>query len=266
MIPQEVLKKIKYIEITARRAVDLLDAPSCPGGAQTVVLDPELAGVFAHEAFGHLSEADHLYENERMREVMTLGRELGCRELNIVDDGSLPGRLGSAVFDDEGVPTGKTDLIRDGVLAGRLHNRETAARMGEAPTGNARAIRRNVPPLVRMTNTYVEGGDLSFAEMIRGIDDGIYALGMLGGQTMMEQFTFSAAYGYRIRKGEVGGLVRDVTLTGNVFETLKRMDGFGDDFRIVERAGGCGKGGQSPLPVTFGAPHLRIRDVVVGGR
>jgi TldD protein len=83
---------------------------------------------------------------------------------------------------------------------------------------------------------------------------------------MMEMFTFSAAYGYRIRKGRVGELIRDVVLTGNVFETLHAMDGFGDDFEVCEKTGGCGKGAQSPLPVTFGSPHLRIRNVVVGGR
>jgi TldD protein len=88
---------------------------------------------------------------------------------------------------------------------------------------------------------------------------------MHGGQTMMEQFTFSAAWGYRIENGRLGEMVRDVVLTGNVFETLKRIDGFGDDFMMIETGGGCGKGGQAPLPVTFGSPHLRIRDVVVGG-
>ncbi len=83
---------------------------------------------------------------------------------------------------------------------------------------------------------------------------------------MMEMFTFSAAHGYRIEKGTKGELLRDVVLTGNVFETLHAIDGFGNDMRIIQRGGGCGKGGQSPLPVTFGSPHLRIRNVVVGGQ
>jgi len=83
---------------------------------------------------------------------------------------------------------------------------------------------------------------------------------------MLEMFTFSAAYGYRIRHGQVGELVRDVVLTGNVFETLRSIDAIGDDLTIGERAGGCGKGGQSPLPVSFGSPHIRIRNVVIGGK
>jgi len=253
-------------EAAARRAVDLLKAPPCEGGRSTVVLDPDLAGVFIHEAFGHLSEADHVHENPKMRELMAVGRELGGKQLNIYDDGSIPGLIGTQSYDDEGTPTGKTYLITEGVLSGHLHSLETAGKMDAQPTGNARAIRRNCPPIVRMTNTCIEGGDESFDALIADIDDGIYARSMIGGMTQMEMFTFSAAYGYRIRNGQVGELVRDIVLAGNVFQTLHDIDGFGDDFRMRERGGGCGKGGQSPLPVTFGAPHIRIRNVVVGGK
>jgi len=251
---------------TARRAAALLKAPACQGGSTTVVLDQELAGVFAHEAFGHLSEADHLYENPKMRELMHLGREMGGKQLDIIDHGAMPGMIGTQAFDDEGMPTGKTYLVKEGVLVGHLHSLETAAKMGGRPTGNARAISRAYEPIVRMTNTYIENGDLSFDELLAGVDDGIYACGSMGGETMMEMFTFSARYGYRIRGGKVGELVRDVVLTGNVFETLRAIDGFGDDLQIMQLPGGCGKGGQSPLPVTFGSPHLRIRDVVIGGK
>lgn len=261
-----VLGRQEKVRQAALRAAALLKAPPCPGGKMTVILDPELGGVFAHEAFGHLSEADFLYENPKMRELMHLGRPMGVPQLNIVDDGSLAGLLGTQRFDDEGTPMGRTYLIKGGVLSAHLHSLETAGKMGEAPTGNARAIGRSSVPLVRMTNTCIEGGRESFQDLIAGVDDGLYACDMLGGQTMMEMFTFSAAYGYRIRKGQVAELVRDVVLTGNVFETLHAMDAFGDDFRITQKGGGCGKGGQSPLPVTFGAPHLRIRDVLVGGR
>jgi TldD protein len=254
------------VEAVARRAAELLKAPPCRGGATTVVLDPELAGVFAHEAFGHLSEGDFLYENAKMRELMHLGREMGVKELNIVDDGSFPRLIGTHPYDDEGTPTQKTYLIREGVLTGHLHSLETAAKMNARPTGNARAINRHHQPIVRMTNTYIEPGGRSFDELLAGIDDGVYACGSFGGQTMMEMFTFSAAYGHRIRGGQVGELVRDVVLTGNVFETLNNMDAFGSDLRMCEKGGGCGKDGQAPLPVGFGSPHLRIRNVIVGGR
>ncbi len=254
------------VEETARRAAALLKAPKVEGGTYSVILDQRLGGVFAHEAFGHLSEADFLYENDQMRELMHLGRSMGVKELNIVDDGSLDRYVGTHPYDDEGTPTQKTYLIREGVLVGHLHSLETAAKMGEKPTGNARAIRRGVPPIVRMTNTYIEGGNLSPEELFAGVDRGIYACSMLGGQTMMEQFTFSAAYGYRIENGQKGELIRDIVLTGNVFETLNAIDGFANDFKIIQAGGGCGKGGQAPLPVTFGAPHIRLRDVVVGGK
>ena len=252
-------------EETAKRAVALLAARPCPGGAFTVVLDQELGGVFAHEAFGHLSEADFLYENPKMRDLMHLGRRMGPKELSIVDEGSRGSLLGTQAYDDEGTPTGKTYLIREGVLAGHLHSRETAAKMGALPTGNARAYRRDMPPIVRMTNTYIEAGETGFADLVRGIDRGIYACRALGGMTAMEMFTFSAGYGHMIESGAVGELVRDVVLSGNVFETLANIDGFGNDLAIIEGSGGCGKGRQSPLPISLGAPHLRIRNVLIGG-
>ncbi|MBN1257765.1 MAG: TldD/PmbA family protein [Planctomycetes bacterium] len=261
-----ILGMEEKILTASKRAVDLLHAPTCKGGAFTVILDPELAGVFVHEAFGHLSEADFLYENPQMRALMCLGKEIGGKGLNIVDDGSYGHTIGTQKVDDEGTPTGKTYLVREGVLSGHLHSLETAAKMGAKPTGNARAIGRSVSPLVRMTNTYIEGGETSFEEMLKGIDKGIYACHALGGQTMMEMFTFSAAHAYRIENGQVGELIRDVTLSGNVFETLKNIEGFGNDFRLIESGGGCGKGGQFPLPVTCGAPHLRISNVVIGGQ
>ncbi|NOZ21156.1 MAG: TldD/PmbA family protein [Planctomycetes bacterium] len=260
-----VLGLEEEVEATAKRAVALLDAPPCEGGVHTVILDQKLAGVFAHEAFGHLSEADFLYENPKMRDLMHCGREMGAKGLNILDDGSAPDLLGSVVFDDEGTRTHKTHLIKDGVLVNHLHSLETAAKMGEPPTGNARAIDRTYPPIVRMTNTYIDPGQATFEDLIGSVDKGIYACDMQGGQTMMEMFTFSAAYGYRIENGKVADLIRDITLTGNVFETLHNIDGFANDFEVHQTGGGCGKGGQSPLPVTFGSPHIRIRNVVLGG-
>jgi TldD protein len=252
-------------ESAAKRAVDLLSAPSVTGGKYTVILDPTLAGTFAHEAFGHLSEADHVYENDRMKELMVLGKRLGSDILNIIDDGTLPGQAGTHRYDDEGVRTGETYLIRDGILVGRLHSRETAAKMGEAPTGNARSIGYQYEPIVRMTNTYITEGKSSFQDMIKDVKLGLYALDMFGGQTTMEMFTFSAAYGYMIRDGEIAELVRDVVLTGNVFETMMNIDMIGDTIGWAP-GGGCGKGGQNGLRTGVGGPHIRIQDVVVGGR
>jgi TldD protein len=250
-------------ETAARRAVDLLSAPRVQGGRHTVVCNPRLAGVFAHEAFGHLSEADFVYENPRAQEMMVLGRRFGGEILTIADDGSIPGLRGSHRYDDEGTPTRHTDLIRDGVLVGRLHSRETAAKMGERPTGNARATGYRYPPIVRMTNTFIEGGGTSFADVIGDVDLGVYACDAFGGETALENFSFSAAYAYMIRDGQIAELVRDVILSGNLFVTLEHIDAVGDDFQWSEW-GMCGKG-QGGLPVSMGAPHVRIRDVLIGG-
>nr|WP_242019489.1 TldD/PmbA family protein [Trichocoleus sp. FACHB-40] len=248
----------------AKRAVGQLEAKSVKGGQYTVVLDPYLAGVFIHEAFGHLSEADGIYENPKMQELLALGKPLAIKQLNVVDDATMPGLPGSLKYDDEGVPAQRKYLIKDGILTQRLHNRETAGKMQEAPTGNARALNATYPPIVRMTNTGIETGEHSFQDMIKDIEEGVYAVRMLGGQTNGEMFTFAAAEGYMIRNGKLAEKVNDVTLTGNVFQTLKDIEAIGNDSIYV--SGGCGKGGQMPLPVSVGGPHLRIKNVVVGGR
>ncbi|MGB2827043.1 MAG: TldD/PmbA family protein [Dehalococcoidales bacterium] len=252
------------VERLSRHAVELLSAPQAKGGEYTVVLDPVLAGVFVHEAFGHLSESDFIYENDRLRELMALGKQFGSRELNIVDTATLPGLRGSYKYDDEGVPAARTYLIREGKLVGRLHSRETAAKLKEQPTGNARAINHRYPPIVRMSNTFIEPGAVSFEDMIGDIKEGIYAKNWYGGTTSMEMFTFSAGEAYMIRNGKIAEALRPVVLTGNVFDTLKNIDAIGNDLDM-NQGGGCGKGGQMPLPVANGSPHIRISRCLVGG-
>ena len=260
---QDLVGIEERVQGAAQRAVRQLEAQSVKGGEYTVILDPYLAGVFIHEAFGHLSEADFVYENPRMQELLQLGKPIANEQLNVIDDGTLPGLPGSLKYDDEGVPTQRKYLIKDGFLTQRLHNRETAGKMKEAPTGNARALGATYPPIVRMTNTAIEAGNHSFEEMIQDIEEGVYAVRMLGGQTNGEMFTFAAAEGYMIRDGQLAEPVSDVTLSGNVFQTLKDIDAVGND--LLYTGGGCGKGGQMPLPVSVGGPHVRIQNVVIGG-
>ena len=247
-------------------AIDLLRAEPVDGGKYTIVIDQKLAGVFIHEAFGHLSEADFIYENDRMRELMELGRHFGPEELNVIDNGSIPGLPGFIPFDDEGVMPEETYLIKDGLLKGRLHSRETSFKMKEKPTGNARAISTLSEPIVRMTNTYVANGNRSREELFDAAGDGIYAVDVIGGQTNLEMFTFSAGYGYRIKNGRITSMLRDIVLSGNVFQTLKNVRMIGDDKKMYGGLGGCGKGGQGPLPVSFGGPHVLIEDVLIGGK
>ena len=254
----------------AQRAVTALSLPKIKGGVYTVVIDPILTGLFVHEAFGHLSEADMAYENPELLEVMSIGRRFGSPELQIFDgaaplesEGNYVHR-GSYFYDDEGTPATTTQLIKDGVLVGRLHSRETAGSLGEAPTGNARCLNYHYSPIVRMTNTWIARGSTPVKELIEGISTGVYAHNWLGGMTNGEMFTFSAGEAWMIRDGKLAEPVKDVTLSGNVFKTLADVEAIGDDF-YWDESGGCGKGGQSGLAVGCGGPSLRIKDVTIGG-
>jgi TldD protein len=260
-----ILGQEELVQRTAQHAVELLHAKPVKAGQYTVVADQMLAGVFIHEAFGHLSEADFVYENPQARQMMTLGRRFGQGILNAFDDGSIPSLRGTTLYDDEGTPARRNWLIKDGVLVGRLHSRQTAARMGESASGNARAINYRFPPIVRMTNTGIENGTTSFEDMIKEIKLGIYACEAYGGQTALENFSFSSGYAYMIRDGKIAEMVRDVILAGNLFTTLDNIDAIGNDFKWLNTGGGCGKGNQYPLPVGMGAPHIRIQNVVIGG-
>lgn len=263
---ERALGREEMAERAAKMAVDLLDAEPVPGGTYDVVIDPHLAGVFVHEAFGHLSEADFIYENGRMMELMRKGRRVGSESLTIIDDGSIEGLAGFIPVDDEGIVPGPAHLVKNGVLEAHLHSRETAYRMGEEPSGNARAISATAQPIVRMTNTYIANGTDGLDEMLAAAEGGLYVADALGGQTNLEMFTFSAGYGREIKNGRPGRLYRDVMLSGNTFQTLADITMIGGDLAMFGGLGGCGKRGQSPLPVSFGGPHLLVRNVLIGGR
>jgi TldD protein len=249
----------------AARAVHLLEAEELVGGEYTVVIDPHLAGVFAHEAFGHLSEADGQVEDAGILKAMQLGRKFGPKNLHIYDTGFDEGSRGYLPVDDEGVPARDIDLIKDGELVGRLHSQRTAARMNEAPTGNARALHYRFAPIVRMRNTVIAAGDTPVGDLFQGIKRGIYAAGSTGGQTNGELFAFRAAEAYLIEDGQITKPLRSAVLTGNVFSTLNQISAIGNDFTRFESGGGCGKAGQMPLPVSHHAPSLRIERCLVGG-
>ncbi|MDB9348902.1 TldD/PmbA family protein [Nodularia spumigena] len=254
----------EQVKGAAQRAIAALTIPTVKGNTYTVVIDPILTGLFVHEAFGHLSEADMAYENPDLLEVMTIGRRFGTEELQIFDGAAPEGHRGSYFYDDEGTPSTTTQLIKDGILVGRLHSRETAGKLEEAPTGNARCLNYHFNPIVRMTNTWIQRGKTPVADLFSDIKSGVYARNWLGGMTNGEMFTFSAGEAWMIRNGKIAEPVRDVTLSGNAFQTLADIEAIGDDF-YWDESGGCGKSGQNGLAVGCGGPSLRIRDVVVGG-
>jgi len=265
----EILAVEAELEGLVRDTVELLGAEPVRGGRYTVILDPRLAAVFVHEAFGHLSEADNVAGNRRLAEQMRLGARFGREILNIVDAGNLPGERGSFAYDDEGTPSSETYLIRDGLLAGRLHSLETAGAMHERPTGNARTISYRFPPICRMSNTFIAPGESSFEGMLGGVEDGLYVVGGGSGNTSTGLFTFAAERARVIRGGRFAGWVRDLMMTGDVFETLMNIDMVGNDL-YRSRSGGCGKSYgqrmQYPLMVSMGSPHIRIRNLLIGGR
>lgn len=267
---EDLINLEPQVASAAQRAVKALSLPKIKGDIYTVVIDPILTGLFVHEAFGHLSEADMAYENPDLLEIMSMGKRFGSPELQIYDGAAtIAGEndyihRGSYFYDDEGTPATTTQLIKDGVLVGRLHSRETAGKLGEAPTGNARCLDYHYSPMVRMTNTWIGRGTTPVTDLIKDVNYGVYACNWLGGMTNGEMFTFSAGEAWMIRQGQLAEPVKDVTLSGNVFKTLANIEGIGDDFSWDE-SGGCGKGGQSGLAVGCGGPSLRIKDVTIGG-
>jgi len=261
----QLLNLDERIKEMCERTQKLLDAPPIKAGVYPVICDPGHTGLFVHEAFGHLSEADDLCKNPDFLKAMTLGRVLGKPILNIYDTGDILTNRGGLIYDDEGVECRRADLVKDGVLVGRLNNRWSAAVLGEEVTGSARALSYLFPPIVRMRNTCIESGDSTFDEMIKDVELGVYAIGTTGGQTNGEMFNFGASYGYMIRDGKLAELVRDVKLMGNVFTTLENIDMIGNDPASRNGIGGCGKSDQFPLPAGGLCPHIRIQNVIVGG-
>ncbi len=231
-------------------------------GVYPVVLSPEAAGVFAHESFGHKSESDFMLSNESMREEWQLGMTVGSPILSIAECGEYLG-CGYVPYDDEGTKARKNYLIKNGILAGRLHNTVTATVLGENLTGNARAIDCTFEPIVRMTNTYIEGGDLTFDELIAPIKKGYYIKKISHGSGM-STFTIAPTLAYEIKDGKLGRPVQISVITGNVFKTLGLIDGLTKDVEMLSFVtGGCGKMEQSGLPVGFGGPCVRVSEMNV---
>lgn len=252
--PEEIGKKV------AKRAVEQLSAKSLKGGTFPVVLGPNVVGVFVHEAFGHLAEADLALSGGVL--AGSLDKKIGSDLVTFYDDGTIEGSFGAFRYDDEGVQTQKTLLIKDGVVAGLMHNRETAYKFNAEPTGNARAEDFRVEPIVRMRCTYMQPRDHSFEELLQNVKQGYYFKSFRGGQANLDgTFQVGIQEGYEIVNGEIGAPVRDASISGNTLETLHKVDAVGKDFMLDP--GRCGKG-QTAF-ICDGGPHISIKEVVVGG-
>ncbi len=261
----EVLEK-EDIEGFSRKigenATKLLDAKPAPSGHFPIVTDNLLTGVFIHEAVGHAVESDLILQDDSILKDQ-MNKKIGSDIVNIYDDASNPKGFGYYAYDIEGVKTSKNQIVKNGELVSLLSSRETASKFNKKSSGNARSSISD-QPIVRMSNTYLEPGDMSFEELTEDIKDGIYLKGSRGGQvdTGKGIFQFNADEAYKIENGELTTHFRDVSLSGNILETLKCVNAIGSDFKLS--VGFCGKGGQT-VPVGDGGPHTRILNAMVGG-
>ncbi len=248
----------KAVEIVRTK----LKAGYAPGGNYTVILDPRLVGVLAHEAIGHTVEADFVLSGSVVADK--IGEKVASELITLVDDGSVEG-AGKVIVDDEGTASKPTVIIENGILKNYLHNRESAFMFSTEPRGNARAFTYRDQPLIRMTNTFIKPGKDKLDNMIKGVEDGFLLIGMdQGGQAdATGEFMFGVQEGYRIKNGEIKEPVKGINISGQAFEVLKSADALSEEFRMDLGAGYCGK--MQPAKADAGGPYLRCR-VKIGGQ
>ena len=248
-----------------RIAVMNLSAIPAPAGVMDVALGAGWPGILLHEAIGHGLEGDF---NRKGTSAFAglMGQRIAAPGVTVLDDGTIPDRRGSITIDDEGTPSGKNTLIEDGVLVGFMQDRQNARLMGVAPTGNGRRQSFAHAPMPRMTNTYMLGGGVDPKDMVADIKNGIYAVGFGGGQVDITngKFVFSCTEAYLVKDGKVGAPVKGATLIGDGATALRQIRAIGNDMRLDDGMGNCGKQGQW-VPVGVGQPSLLIGGLTVGG-
>ena len=248
-----------------RIALVNLEAVPAPAGAMQVVLGPGWPGILLHEAVGHGLEGDFNRKGSSKFSGM-VGSQVAARGVTVIDDGTIPDRRGSLTVDDEGTPSGRNVLIEDGILVGYMQDRQNARLMGVDPTGNGRRESFAHPPMPRMTNTYMQGGDSDPMDLVASLKDGIYAVGFGGGQVDITngKFVFSCTEAYRVENGKIGAPVKGATLIGDGATAMKQIRGLGNDMALDPGMGNCGKAGQW-VPVGVGQPTVLMDGLTVGG-
>jgi len=253
----------KKIQDVVNGSIQLLKAKILKGGKYDIIVDPEISGVIAHESFGHGCEADQVLRNRSYLAPLK-GKKIVSDLVSMHDNSSLKDERGYFVFDDEGIKSSDTILVKNGVLTHFMQDRQSAAFMNSDVTGNARAQDFSRKVFVRMSNTYIEPGDWKHDELVEDTDSGFYLIramtGMedpLGGS--LQIVTFKAR---EIKNGELGELHKGVGISGKVLEFLSRVDAVTDDFQV--RGSGCGKGHEDYVPVSSGGPYMRVRKAIIG--
>ena len=256
-------------ETAGTNAKEQLKAKACPAGKFRALVEEILVGVLAHESFGHLSEGYFVVAGGSPL-VDRIGEKLGTDHATIIDGGVPDIKKYGGLwlpYDDQGIATNQTAILDKGILQHYLHNRGTANRLEQEPTGNARAVNFVFPPIPRMTNTYFLPGTLTEEEAIEQLDTGIYAIQTVGGQVEGDgSFVFKAIRGYWVENGEIQYPIREVALSGNILDLLSKVEGGTKKLKLFAGYyGGCGKGEQHPLPVGMGGPQLLFSEVRFGG-
>jgi len=250
---------------SARQAIIQLDARPAPAGEMEVVLGPGWPGILLHEAIGHGLEADF---NRKGTSAFTglLGKRVASEKCTVVDNGTMPSRRGSLNVSDEGSPTQNTVLIEKGILRAYLSDKLSSRLMNLPDTGNGRRESYAHIPMPRMTNTYMLSGDDSPEDILRSVQRGVYAVNFGGGQVDITngKFVFSASEAYLVEDGKITAPLKNATLIGNGPDVLTRVSMVGNDLRLDEGVGTCGKDGQS-VPVGVGIPTVKVDRITVGG-
>jgi len=266
----ELVRETTPEELSIRAAdvaLSLLGAALPPSGKFPVVFSPGVTGLFTHEAIGHNAEADLVLAGTSIIEGK-IGEKIGSELVTIIDESDLGTTWGSYQYDSEGTPAQRRVIIENGVLRGLMHSLTTASHFGVPANGSGRAQDCGCRPQVRMSNTYIQPaeGNIQLEDMIRDIDLGLYAKGGHSGYVMCEkgQFTCNVGEGRMIRNGQLAEPVRDVAVNGMTLEALHNIDRVASDFSL-DWPGMCGKGGQG-MPNNCGGPHIRIKELVVGGQ
>jgi len=249
---------------SVRKCQLMFNASQPKGGNMSVVLGSGASGILLHEAVGHAFEADFIRKGTSIFSEM-LGQRVCSNKINIVDSGLIPGNRGSILFDDEGTPAQKTYLIREGVVDSFLHDRISAKHFGIESTGNGRREDFRYAPIPRMRCTYMESGDASEEDAIKGVKNGIYVQDFTNGQVQIGEgdFTFFVKCGYLIEDGHLTAPIKDINIIGNGPQVLKDITMVCNNNRIEDAAWTCGK--EQCCAVSCGMPSVVVSELTVGG-
>ncbi|MEG0051324.1 MAG: TldD/PmbA family protein [Terrisporobacter sp.] len=253
-----------YGKEASRVAYTMLNAKNCPAGQMTVAIDNGFGGVIFHEACGHSLEATSVAKGNS---VFTdkIGEQIASTKVTAIDDGTLTNHWGSANIDDEGNPTKKNVLIENGILKSYMIDKLNGRRMNKSATGSSRRQSYKFAPTSRMTNTYIDKGTDKVEDIIKSIDNGLYAKKMGGGSVnpVTGEFNFAVAEGYLVKNGEIKEAVRGASLIGKGSDVLMNIDMVGDN--LAQAQGMCGSSSGS-IPTNVGQPMIRVKEITVGGR